>query len=175
MKKRKQGSTSLQTKDKIQQFYKSYHPFQSLAYWFELVNSYETNLGKALKSYSNVPPDGSSSSVLSSLMTEIKDVKETLGAVAGDLHKSNESLNVLISSVAKLKTQLTLLQHEGVKLLTKFSAKSTQPLLKMKFLTNELAVAVQNSYSSLSTRIEKSYHSFSERIINMLKYFLGHA
>ncbi|MCD9639231.1 hypothetical protein HAX54_023634, partial [Datura stramonium] len=40
-----------------------------------------------IESCSNVPPDGSSISVLSSLMTEIKDVKETLGAVAGYLHK----------------------------------------------------------------------------------------
>ncbi|MCE3052156.1 hypothetical protein HAX54_051722 [Datura stramonium] len=38
---------------------------------------------------------------------------------------------------------------------------------------NELAVVVQNSYSSLSTRIEKSYHSFFENIINTLKCFLG--
>ncbi|MCE3049715.1 hypothetical protein HAX54_045587, partial [Datura stramonium] len=51
----------------------------------------------------NVPPDGSSSSVLSSLLTELKDVTETLGAVVGDLHKSNESLAVLLSNVADLK------------------------------------------------------------------------
>ncbi|XP_055804610.1 uncharacterized protein LOC129873522 isoform X2 [Solanum dulcamara] len=48
MRKRKKGSISLQIKDKIQQFYKIYHPFQSLAYWFELVNSYEIKLGKTL-------------------------------------------------------------------------------------------------------------------------------
>lgn len=48
MRRRKKGSINLQTKDKIQQFYKIYHPFQSLAYWFELVNSYEIKLGKTL-------------------------------------------------------------------------------------------------------------------------------
>nr|XP_009804252.1 PREDICTED: uncharacterized protein LOC104249510 [Nicotiana sylvestris] len=46
--KRKRGSINLQIRDKIQQIYKRYDPFQSLAYWFELVNSYETELGKEL-------------------------------------------------------------------------------------------------------------------------------
>ncbi|KAM3283598.1 hypothetical protein P3S67_022396 [Capsicum chacoense] len=44
IKKRKKESLS----PKIQQFYKHYHPFESLAYWFELSNSYEIKLGKAL-------------------------------------------------------------------------------------------------------------------------------
>lgn len=48
LRRRKKRLITLQTKDKIQQFYKSYHPFQSLAYWFELVNSYEIKLGKTL-------------------------------------------------------------------------------------------------------------------------------
>ncbi|MCE3052023.1 hypothetical protein HAX54_051429, partial [Datura stramonium] len=41
-----------------------------------------------------IPPDGSSSSALSSLITDLKDVKGTLGAVAIDLHKRKESLVV---------------------------------------------------------------------------------
>ncbi|MCE3049651.1 hypothetical protein HAX54_045472, partial [Datura stramonium] len=86
---------------------------------------------------SNVPPDGSSSSVLSSLMTEIKDVNETLGVVDGDLHKSNESLNVLISSVAELKTQLTLLQHEGVKSFNKVLHQVDSTTTRAKVSDNE--------------------------------------
>ncbi|XP_059294887.1 uncharacterized protein LOC132047936 [Lycium ferocissimum] len=48
LRKRKKGSISLRKKDKLQQFYKLYHPFQCLAYWFELANSYEIKLGKTL-------------------------------------------------------------------------------------------------------------------------------
>ncbi|MCD7452965.1 hypothetical protein HAX54_019021 [Datura stramonium] len=99
----------------------------------------------------NVPPDGSSSSVLSSLMTDIKDVKKTLSAVAGDLHKNNESLNVVISSVAELKTQLTLLQHEGVKYFNKVLCQVDSAATRAEVSDDELAVVVQKSYSSLST------------------------
>ncbi|KAJ8548855.1 hypothetical protein K7X08_029836 [Anisodus acutangulus] len=48
VRKRKKRSINFHTKDKIQQVYKLYHPFQCLAYWFELANSYEIKLGKAL-------------------------------------------------------------------------------------------------------------------------------
>ncbi|KAH0698543.1 hypothetical protein KY284_012758 [Solanum tuberosum] len=48
MRKRKKGPISVETKAKIQEFYKIYHPFESLAYWFELANSYEIKLGKTL-------------------------------------------------------------------------------------------------------------------------------
>uniref|UniRef100_A0A3Q7EV45 Uncharacterized protein n=2 Tax=Solanum lycopersicum TaxID=4081 RepID=A0A3Q7EV45_SOLLC len=48
MGKRKNGSISVETKAKIQESYKIYHPFESLAFWFELVNTYETKLGKTL-------------------------------------------------------------------------------------------------------------------------------
>ncbi|MCD7459729.1 hypothetical protein HAX54_041784, partial [Datura stramonium] len=57
---------------------------------------------------------GSYSSILSSLSIELKDVKE-IGAVVGDLHKSNESLAILTSNGSDMKNQLTLIQHEGVK------------------------------------------------------------
>ncbi|MCD9644028.1 hypothetical protein HAX54_031998, partial [Datura stramonium] len=52
---------------------------------------------------------GSSSTALSSLMIDLKEVKETLGEMVGDMHKRNESLAILISSVADLKKQLTLI------------------------------------------------------------------
>lgn len=48
MRKRKKGPISVETKAKTQEFYKIYHPFESLAYWFELANSYEIKLGKTL-------------------------------------------------------------------------------------------------------------------------------
>nr|XP_033510445.1 uncharacterized protein LOC117275247 [Nicotiana tomentosiformis] len=45
--KRKRGFINLQVRDKIQQIYKRYDPFQSF-YWFQLVNCYERELGKVL-------------------------------------------------------------------------------------------------------------------------------
>ncbi|MCE5166243.1 hypothetical protein HAX54_016336, partial [Datura stramonium] len=121
-----------------------------------------------------IPPDGSSSSALSSLITDLKDVKGTLGAVAIDLHKRKESLAVLISNVADLKNQLTLIQYEGIKSFNKVMRQVNSATARAEISDNELAIVVQNS-SSLSTRFEKSYHSLSEHIINMLKYFLVHA
>ncbi|MCE3215976.1 hypothetical protein HAX54_004242 [Datura stramonium] len=123
----------------------------------------------------NVSPDSSSSPILSSLLIELKDVKEILGAVAGDLHKSNESLAILTSNIAYLKNHLTLIQRERVKSFNKVLRQVDSATARAKIAENELVVAIQNSYSSLSTHIKKSYHSFSERIINTLKYFLGHA
>ncbi|MCD7471996.1 hypothetical protein HAX54_012818, partial [Datura stramonium] len=106
-----------------------------------------------LESCTIVPPDGSSSFVFSSLMIEIKDVKETQGAVAGDMHKSNKSLTVLISSVVNMKTKLILLQHEGVKSFNKVLRQVYSATTQVEVSDNELAVAIPNSYSSLSTRI----------------------
>ncbi|MCD9643375.1 hypothetical protein HAX54_030824 [Datura stramonium] len=94
-------------------------------------------------------------------MIEIKYVKKTLGAMAGDLHMSNELLNVLISSVAELKTQLTLLQHEGVKSFNKVHCQVDSTAARAEVYDSELAVVVQNSYSSLSTRIKSPIIPFS--------------
>ncbi|MCE3216943.1 hypothetical protein HAX54_009597 [Datura stramonium] len=86
--------------------------------------------------------NGSSNSALSSLLTELKDVKETLGAVSSDLHKSNELLDVLISNVVDLKNQLTLIQHEGVKSFNKVLCQVDSPAARAEISDNE---AVQNS------------------------------
>ncbi|MCD7471212.1 hypothetical protein HAX54_011529, partial [Datura stramonium] len=87
----------------------------------------------------------------------------------------NESVAILISKVANLKKHLTFIQHKGVKLFNKVMRQVDSAAARAEIFNNELAIAVQNSYSSLFTRFEKSYHSLSERIINMLKYYLGHA
>ncbi|MCD9639658.1 hypothetical protein HAX54_024310 [Datura stramonium] len=117
----------------------------------------------------------SSSTALSSLMTDLQEDKETLGAVVGDMHKSNESLAILIYNVADLKKQLTLVQHERVKYFNKVLRQADLATAQDKISDNELSFAIQNSYSSQSTRLKKFYHSFSEHIINMLKYFLSRA
>ncbi|MCD7465688.1 hypothetical protein HAX54_001765 [Datura stramonium] len=99
----------------------------------------------------------------------------SLGAAVGDPHKCNESIAILISDVANLKKQLTHIQHEGVKSFNKVLRQVDSAAARAEISDNELAIVVQNSYSSLSIRFKKSYHLFSKRIINMLKYFLGRA
>ncbi|MCD7465958.1 hypothetical protein HAX54_002237 [Datura stramonium] len=45
----------------------------------------------------------------------LQDIKQSLGAAVGDLHRCNESMAILIFDVANMKKQLTHIQHEGVK------------------------------------------------------------
>ncbi|MCD7455205.1 hypothetical protein HAX54_027387 [Datura stramonium] len=59
-------------------------------------------------------PDGAQSIAFSSLMSDVQDIKQSLGAAVGDLHKCNESMAILISDMANLKKQMTHIQHEGV-------------------------------------------------------------
>ncbi|MCE3216915.1 hypothetical protein HAX54_009357 [Datura stramonium] len=119
--------------------------------WVKKESSKPKDKISTIESSSNVPPNSSSSSVPSSLLTNLKDVKETLGAVEGDLHKSNESLAFLILNVVDLKNQLTLIQHERVKSFNKVLRQVDSATSRTEISDNELAIAVQNSYSSLST------------------------
>ncbi|MCD7473595.1 hypothetical protein HAX54_015536 [Datura stramonium] len=125
-----------------------------------------------VESSNNVSLDGSSNSILSSLLTEFKDVKETLGVVDGDLHKSNELLVILTSNVADMKNWLTLIQREGVKSFNKVLRKVDSAAARAEISENELAVAVKNSFSSHLPVSRNSITPFLS-IINTLKYFLG--
>ncbi|MCD9558479.1 hypothetical protein HAX54_015866 [Datura stramonium] len=101
-------------------------------------------------------------------------IKQSLGVVVGDLHKCTELLGKLSTDMTSLQVQIYLIQKEGVKFFNLVLKQVDSVASRFEVSDNDLVVAIQNYYSSLSTRIEKFYHSFCERIINTLKCFLGH-
>ncbi|MCD9644142.1 hypothetical protein HAX54_032158, partial [Datura stramonium] len=79
------------------------------------------------------------------------DIKQIFGAAVSDLHKCNGTLATLVSNMEDLKKQLTHIQLEGVKSFNKVLRQVDSIAARAKISYNELVVAVQNSYSSLST------------------------
>ncbi|MCD7473462.1 hypothetical protein HAX54_015336, partial [Datura stramonium] len=67
------------------------------------------------ESPSGVMIDGSQDVVLNSLLSETQDIKQSLGAVVGDLHKCTELLGKLSADVSGLQAQISIIQKEGVK------------------------------------------------------------
>ncbi|MCD9645360.1 hypothetical protein HAX54_034216 [Datura stramonium] len=59
--------------------------------------------------------DGSQDSILNSLLFEAQDIKQSLGAVVGDLHKCTELLGKLSADVSSLQAQISIIQKEGEK------------------------------------------------------------
>ncbi|MCE3049987.1 hypothetical protein HAX54_046245 [Datura stramonium] len=64
---------------------------------------------------SSVKIDESQGAVLHSLLSEAQEIKQSLGAVVGDLHKCTELLRKLSTDMTSLQAQIYLIQKEGVK------------------------------------------------------------
>ncbi|MCE2056086.1 hypothetical protein HAX54_044026, partial [Datura stramonium] len=62
---------------------------------------------------SSVKIDGSQDAVLNSLMFKAQDIKQSLGAVVGGLHKCTELLGKLSADVSSLQAQISIIQKEG--------------------------------------------------------------
>ncbi|MCE0480548.1 hypothetical protein HAX54_037489 [Datura stramonium] len=64
---------------------------------------------------SSVRFDDAQGAVLNSLLSEAQEIKKSLDAVVGDLHKCTELLGKLSTDMTSLQAQLSLIQREGVK------------------------------------------------------------
>ncbi|MCD9638802.1 hypothetical protein HAX54_022955 [Datura stramonium] len=102
---------------------------------------------------SSIRLDGAQGVVLNSLLSEPQDIKQSLGAVIGDLHKCTEFLAKLSTNVTSLQAQLSLIQREGMKSFNLVLKQVDSVAAPAELSDNELAVAVQNSYSSELNRL----------------------
>ncbi|MCD7471557.1 hypothetical protein HAX54_012054, partial [Datura stramonium] len=69
--------------------------------------------------------------------------------------------------------QLTLIQHKGVKSFNKVLRQVDSAAARDEISNNDLDFKTPIPFCPHDSK--KSYHSFSERIINMLKFFLDRA
>ena len=70
---------------------------------------------------------------------------------------------------------MTMIKHEGIPTVNRLIQHVDSLKSGVNSSNNELAVAIQISYSSLSRNVERSYNTFYEKVLNSLKYFwVGH-
>ncbi|MCD7465489.1 hypothetical protein HAX54_001416, partial [Datura stramonium] len=83
--------------------------------WPECILGFKLESSQDPGGPSNVKIDESQGFVLNSLLSKAQDIKNSLGAVVGDLHKCTELLGKLSTDMTSLQAQIYLIQKEGVK------------------------------------------------------------
>ncbi|KAF3627741.1 hypothetical protein FXO37_29706 [Capsicum annuum] len=110
---------------------------------------------------------------------EIQELKEWLKAIKKGLVDLWQSTTRLIQLSKKMSTdmdkvRLSLddLKLKDVKMFNRLFARVDTIKSKTSSSNNELAISVQNFYSSFTKKVEKSYEHFCTNMHNTLTYFL---
>ncbi|KAH0693504.1 hypothetical protein KY285_020601 [Solanum tuberosum] len=107
------------------------------------------------------------------LKTRILDVERGLETLHDAVEKVFRLQKDTSTDVGKLRVSMTGIKQEGISTVSKLIRQVDSFKNGVDSSNNELAISVQNSYSSLSKTMERSYNSFSEKVINTMKYFWG--
>ena len=73
--------------------------------------------------------------------------------------------------IGNLYIFMTVIKNEGISTVNRLIQHVDSLKSGVNSSNNELAVAIQISYSSLSRNVERSYNTFYEKVLNSLKYF----
>ncbi|KAF3652469.1 putative uroporphyrinogen decarboxylase, chloroplastic-like [Capsicum annuum] len=113
------------------------------------------------------------------VLKELKNIKDRFKAVKKGVMLLQESTFKLLDLKKSTSTDIGMVQlalgefkHEGIKLLTRVFTRINSFKSQVLSSNDDLAISVQNSYSSFFKIVEKSYDTFYHNMHNTLTFFL---